>query len=102
MTLISSDTGASSATGGLAAGWGSNEGGANQQFTNGCRTNNGTNDTSSHTDDVLIDVPSGDSSSDWIGAVNAWENDRVRIDVQDASGVDRYTLVLLIGDAIIF
>lgn len=89
--------GGSSVAGGISLGWGSNQDGSSQEFSNGERSSAGaTVDTASRSDALLVDVPSGAATADWQASIDAWESDGLRLDGIDASGTDRILGVLLI------
>lgn len=86
--------------GGISYGFASNEGGTSQEFSNGLRSNASTSsDTASHTDTLLVDVPTAPGASDWAASIDSWDADGLSLDITDASGVDRLGVaVLLIED----
>ncbi len=95
MTIF--EGGGVSITGGISLGWGSNQDGSSQEFSNGeSGTNGATVDCVSHTDVALIDVPSGTATSDWIAVIDTWEADGLRLDVIDTATADRALGFLLV------
>ena len=98
MTFVDPGSGSAYA-GSLSLGWGSNQDGTSQEFSNGIRTSTGgTVDTASHSDTKLIDTPSAAATSGLIAVISAWESDGLRLNVTTASSVDRLLGMLLIEE----